>query len=137
MKNIILMTLLLVSVAGCVPSFDVTERSWLKSIKTPDGRINLFMYSSAYADSPDFIVFESAEVADTLCRSDNVLGMFLANNTLRVHFNGSPRLYMEPVFIVSKLHGYHVVLDTTSVPVSSKGRHYFSDMGAVTEEASN
>jgi hypothetical protein len=124
MPKAILLAILVLSATACVPSFEVTERAWLKWIKIPGGEIAWFTYTAAYADSPDFIVLEAGNKADTLCITDNVVDMYLEHRSLHIHFNGRPSLYTKGISIPSKLGNYKVILDTASAPFSSAGRQY-------------
>lgn len=116
------------TLTSCVPDFKATEsdRLYLRATGPAQARLKWFTYSAAYADSPDFVTLDTPGRLDTLCRTDNLEAVNLRGDTVRLAFDGAPRLYMKRIAVPRHVAGHPVVVDTTGhYPALRPQRTYF------------
>jgi hypothetical protein len=102
------------SLNSCFPDFQATEadRLYLRVTGSAKARVKWFTYSAAYADSPAFVTLETPGRLDTLCQTDNLEQVVVRGDTVRLAFNGGPRLYMEHIPVLRHVAGHTIVVDS-------------------------
>lgn len=114
MKNFFFAIIIL---QGCFPSFkpDVKDRNIIKQLQNGLLNIEWYNYSSAYADSPDFITFTKDGIIDTICKSDNIADIQINDKKdVIISFYGAPKLYTDTITIPIQSFNYIIKIDSAS-----------------------
>jgi hypothetical protein len=97
-----------------IPSFEL-ERLYLKEIKDSNLTIGWFFYSSAFAESPDYITLEVGNNIDTICIANNIADLKYENDTIIICFYGYPQRYSKHIEVPDRLMGYEIIVDSTYI----------------------
>ncbi len=121
---------MIILLQGCFPSFTPSHEDRLiyKQTRTPEIEVEWYTFSTAYAESPDFVVLTKAGKTDTVCASDNVADVVVkGSNTVIVGFYGAPSIYMEGIQVPDSVLGCPIVIDTSYVPAAPKVKKHFKE----------
>lgn len=90
------------------------DKSVVKYERVKTTTVEMFNYSTAYSESPTFVVAEKGGKTDTICKTTNITDFDLDKDTLWLSFYGTPKLYNQGINISKMLFNEKViVIDTT------------------------
>jgi hypothetical protein len=121
MKNALYILMLSMLATGCLPSFEVEYRSYFKLIKTGHHELHWYKYSSAWSDSPDYVVNINQGAVDTIFITTNLMDLDISvDDTLKLRFSGQPKLYGDKIKQSIKSRKIKILIDTTGslIPTS-------------------
>jgi hypothetical protein len=99
---------------GCNPIERDENKSVVKLERYKDVTVEMFNHSSAYTDSPMFLIVQKGFKIDTICRTSNITDFDLDKDTLKLSFYGLPKLYNEEIVLKERVFNQiTIVIDTT------------------------
>lgn len=93
-----------------------SDKHFIKVLNQKGLKIEMYDYSTAYADTPIYLVSVSGASTDTICITTNLKDIKYFDDTLVLYFLGKPKKYQDIIYISpSTLKHTAIVVDTTSI----------------------
>jgi hypothetical protein len=128
MRSLKLILIMSVFVSSCFPDFS-PKKAYIKTIESEYMYIEWFTFLGVMdQEFPDYIVYKSNDLVDTLLVSNNVadIQLNLIEDNLKISFYGAPKLMKNSDFKRSTLN-IPLIVDTLAKKKESQRRYFFND----------
>ncbi len=90
-----------------------SDKSIIKFERLKTTTVEMYTYSTAYSETPTFIIAEKGGKKDTICRTTNITDFDLDKDTLWLYFYGKPKLYNQVLTIDKMLFNEKIIVVDT------------------------